>query len=271
MDNSLTQALNLDFEPVATLWQDAAPDNALTFKEGKRGCLMSLFATAAKGKVTYICNNNIGCPGGGVGMGYGNHYANNFPGGEECFCRFLSTGNSGHLPGEQIAQHMTGNASESFVHEYLHGERYMKHPEIVKDFISHVGIMDLQDKYTVFIPLSMAEEASQKPVTVTIICNAAQLSALTILCNYFRNGIDNVSIPYVAGCQSIGVMTYKEINKENPRGIVGLLDLTARKTVEHSLGKDKLTFSMPYPLFREMESNIPDSFLEKSPWLDICE
>lgn len=57
--------------------------------------------------------------------------------------------------------------------------------------------------------------------------------------------------------------------QENPRGIGGLLDISARKTVQRSLGSDKLTFSMPYRLFLEMVANIPGSFPEKAPWLDI--
>ncbi len=270
MKTRIKDALNLDFEPVATLWLDDAPGDALSFSPGKRGCLMSLFATTATtGKIACLNNDTVGCPGGGVGLGYGNHYADNFPGGEDCFCHFLSSGNTGFPKGEQIAGNMAGMAPEAFLHEYLHGERYMKSPDLVKDFIFRVGIMDIDKKYTVFMPLAMAEQQPAEPVTVSIVCNAAQLSALVILCNYFRKGIENVAIPYVAGCQSIGVMTYHEIDNPAPRGIVGMLDLTARKTVLHRLGRGKLTFSVPYKLFREMEENIPGSFLEKSPWLDL--
>ena len=269
MKKRLQDALKLEFPPVATLWMDEAPDEALAFADGKRGCLMSLFAAAAKGKIAALGKKNVGCPGGGVGMCYGNYYAENFPGGVDCFSRFLSNGNQGYPKGEAIAEQMQGHAPDTFIEEFLHGERYMKSPEIVVDFIDKVGIMDLGEKQTVFMPLPMAEERKLKPATVTIICNASQLSALIILCNYFRRGIENVAAPYVAGCQSIGAVTYSEMESLSPRGIIGLVDITARKTIKNSLGADKLTFSVPYPLFREMEENIAGSFLEKSPWLEI--
>jgi uncharacterized protein (DUF169 family) len=269
MMRTLKSMLNMTYEPVATLWADEVPEGAVSFGEGKRGCVMSLFASAAKGRTGAVCSKTSGCPGGGVGMGYGNHYENVFPGGQDCFCHFLSAGNSGFPMGEAVAGHMKGKAPEAFVEEFLHGERYVKTPELVKNFIQEVGIIDLGEKVTVFKPLSDALAAGETPVTVTFVCTPAQLSALVILCNYFREGIENVASPYVAGCQSIGVVTYREIDKENPRGIIGLFDLTARKTVLKSLGADIMTFSVPYGLYQKIEENAEGSFLEKSPWKDI--
>ncbi|RME68898.1 MAG: hypothetical protein D6778_01270 [Nitrospirae bacterium] len=43
-------ALKLRFEPVAILWSDERPEGAIQFKEGRWGCVIRSFASAAKGK-----------------------------------------------------------------------------------------------------------------------------------------------------------------------------------------------------------------------------
>lgn len=35
------------------------------------------------------------------------------------------------------------------------------------------------------------------------------------------------------------------------------------------LGKDKFTFSVPFELYREMEKNVPGSFLELDGWREL--
>ena len=49
---------------------------------------------------------DVGCFGGGVGLGFGNQFKN-FPGGEECFRHFLSVGNEGRPGGPELAEQIT--------------------------------------------------------------------------------------------------------------------------------------------------------------------
>ena len=72
-----------------------------------------------------------------------------------------------------------------------------------------------------------------------------QLSALVILANYGREGTEHVTIPYAAGCQTIGIFAYKEARSENPRAVVGLTDISARANLRKQLGKDLFTFTVP--------------------------
>ncbi len=88
-----------------------------------------------------------------------------------------------------------------------------------------------------------------------------------MLANYAREAGINVVAPFGAGCHSIGIMPYKEEDSENPRAIIGLTDVSARKHVE----KNILSFSVPYKMFLEMESNVEGSFLEKEEWLRVAE
>jgi len=91
MESKIAQALRLKYCPVAIVWTDDKPEKAMDFKEGKWGCVMWMLAAAAKGKTAAFDKNTYGCWGGGVGLGFGNQYLH-FPGGIECFYRFLSRG-----------------------------------------------------------------------------------------------------------------------------------------------------------------------------------
>ncbi|QAR33859.1 hypothetical protein EP073_10740 [Geovibrio thiophilus] len=268
MKSRLAESVRLGFEPVATLWTDEAPEGAIAFGEGKTGCVISLMASAAKGKIGVTDSKRFGCPGAGVGLGYGDCYTNVFPGGRECFCHFLSSGNEGFPKGEAVISGMKGRAPEHFLRHFSHGERYIKNPELTEDFVDTVGFINL-DKMTVFKPLSMVDPEKETPVSVTFVCKPAQLSAMVIMCNYFRKGIENVKAPFGAGCHSVGILTYKEAGSENPKGVIGMFDITARKTIKKSLGEDVLTFSMPYSLFLEMEANVEGSFLEEDQWKEL--
>ena len=92
-----------------------------------------------------------------------------------------------------------------------------------------------------------------------------RLSALVILANYACPDADNVIVPWAAGCQVMGIYAYRELERERPRGLIGLTDVSARKNVRSTLGEHVLSFTAPWPLFQEMESDVKGSFLEREP------
>jgi uncharacterized protein (DUF169 family) len=269
MQSAIVKALRLEFQPVALLWSDEKPPLAAQFTKGRWGCVMQMFAAAAKGKSAVFDRDTYGCFGGGVGLGFGNCYER-FPGGTEGFCRFLSTGNSEWEPGRQIGAAMAAaGAPAEFCSHLLHGERYRKTPELVRRFIDEMPIMEVPTRYVLFKPLDQVDPEHEEPVTITFTVNPDQLSALVILANYDREGGDNVIIPHVAACQVIGVLAYRETAPEKGRGIVGLTDITARRYLGKLLGTDKLTFTVPLARFREMEENVAGSFLDGEVWRDL--
>ncbi len=96
-----------------------------------------------------------------------------------------------------------------------------------------------------------------------------QLSALVVLANYGRGDNENVIMPYAAGCQTIGIYPYREAEKERPRAVVGLTDLSARVYIQKQLGDNLMSFAMPFMLFQEMEANVTGSFLERHTWQEL--
>lgn len=270
MESKIATALRLKFDPVALIMTDKKPEKAMQFKEGKWGCVMWLFASAAKGKPAVADERTFGCFGGGVGLGFGNQYLK-WPGGIECFYYFLSTGNENWEQGRQISDKVRPFLREESFEHFVHGERYIKNPELVKNFVEILPIRQIENKYIFFKPLKGIDPAVEKPDVIIFLPNPDQLAALVILANYAREGNEHVIIPQAAGCQSIGVYPLKEAESENPRAVIGLVDLSARLNLRKQLGRDLMTFAVPFRMFEEMEGNVEGSFLEMSTWKELLE
>jgi uncharacterized protein (DUF169 family) len=269
MESLIARAIQLKYHPVALCWSNEKPQGAMQFQEGKWGCVMWLAAHAAKGKTAVADAKTFGCFGGGVGLGFGNQYKN-FPGGEEGFCHFLSSGNADREGGMDIAEKIKPYMTKESYDYFLHGERYIKNPELVEKFVKALPMTEIPANYVVFQPLSDVDPAKEKPQTIIFFVNPDQLSALVVLTNYGRGDNENVIIPYAAGCQTIGIYPYREVKSAKPRAVVGLTDLSARVYIRKQLGDNHLmTFSAPFALFEEMEQNVPGSFLERHTWQSL--
>lgn len=269
MVSRIAEAVQLKYQPVALMWSDEKPADAMQFSEGKWGCVMWLAVHAAKGKTAVADKKTFGCFGGGVGLGFGNQYKN-FPGGEEGFCHFLSSGNAERKGGMEIAEKIKPFMTQESYDNFLHGECYIKNPELVEKFVKALPMIEIPATYAVFQPLSGINLLKEKPQTIIFFVNPDQLSALTVLANYGRDDNENVIIPFAAGCQTIGIYPYREAQSKKPRAVVGLTDLSARVYVRKQLGDPNLmTFAVPFALFEEMEKNVPGSFLERHTWQSL--
>lgn len=268
MESRIAQALETKHPPIALIWSDEIPEGAMQFHEGRWGCVMWLAAAAVKGRPAVCDAKTFGCFGGGVGMGFENQYKN-FPGGDEGFCHFLSSGLEGWTEGPAVAERikpfLTGETFDNFVH----GERYVKTPEDVRRFIACLPIMQIPKRYVVFRPLADVDAEKGRPQTVILFADPDELSALVVLANYGRGSNENVFIPFAAGCQTIGIYPYREAESDRPRAVVGLTDLSARLYLRKQMGDNLLSFAMPFALFQEMEANVEGSFLQRHTWQEL--
>jgi len=266
MKSIVAEALEMETQPVALIWADRAPEGAAGFKPQHWGCVVSLFAAAAARGITGAFDRQTyGCWGGGVGLGFGNQYEN-FPGGVECFCRFLSSGNQESEQGRAIGEQMSTSGWGRMADDFLKGERYLKDPEGTRRFIEALPMRDIAAGWVVVKPLEQADPEREEVKSVTFFVDPDRLSALVILANYGRPGLENVIIPWAAGCQVMGILAYQELEREYPRGLVGLTDISARRNVRGLLGRHVLSFTAPWPLFREMEANTEGSFFQRETW-----
>jgi uncharacterized protein (DUF169 family) len=269
MESAIAKAIQFKYQPVALLWSNEKPQGAMQFQEGKWGCVMWLAIHATKGKTAVADIKTFGCFGGGVGLGFGNQYKN-FPGGEDGFCHFLSDGNANKEGGKELAEKIKPFMRAEAYDNFMHGERYVKTPALVKKFIENLPLIEIPKQYVVFQPLDTVDTKKEKPQTIIFFVNPDQLSALVVLANFGRGDNENVIIPYAAGCQTIGIYPYREAKSAKPRAVVGLTDLSARVYIRKQLGDNHLmTFSVPFALFEEMEQNVSGSFLECHTWQSL--
>lgn len=270
MKSGIAQQLHCRHEPVGIVFTNEKPPEARQFQEGKWGCVMFMLAAATKGETVVFDINTYGCQGGGTGLGFGNQYRN-FAGGEECFKYFLSTGNEnweqGKAAGEQVKPYMRPEA----YHHFMHGERYVKTPELVGKFMESLPMTQVPATYVVFKPLKDIDEEHDDLQVIVFLCSMDQIAALTVLANYGRGHNENVIFPFAAGCQSIGIYPFREAGRPEPRAVLGLNDISARLYLKRILKDDVMSFAMPLSLFREMESNLAGSFLEQDTWKQLVD
>ncbi len=235
MQSVIAKELKMKYNPVAILFTDDKPDEAMQFREHKWGCVMALYNVVMKlGKTSAFDRDTYGCIGGGVGLCFGN----------------------------------TFKGSEDFMRKLLADrEGYFKSHALADDFMDNLPYADIPYKYVIFKPLDQIDAAKEKPVLVSFPVNADQIAPLAMLVNYRRKGNDHVTAPFGSGCQSVCVLPYNEINKEYPRAIIGNLDLTSRKI----LPPDILTFTVPLKTFLEMEEDAPLGLFESEAWLKIAQ
>lgn len=269
MKCKIAGAIGLENHAVALTWADTLPDDALSFKPGRWGCVMAVFAAVAtKARVGAFSRETYGCWGGGVGLGFGNCYQT-FPGGIAGFCGFLADGNQRSDEGRAIGGQIATWGGRRMAEDFLKGEGYLKDAQATERFLEFVPMRDIPAKYVVIKPLDLADPAVEDVKSVTFFVDPDQLSALVILANHTHPQRENVSVPWAAGCQVIGIFGYRELEREHPRGLIGLTDISARNTVRTSLGKNLLSLTAPWPLFLEMERSVDASFLYRETWHEL--
>lgn len=241
MESRIARELKLHFHPIAIVFTDEKPKDALQFKEGAWGCAVAMLTAASRGQVAVFDRQTFGCLGGGTGLGFGNRHTG-YPGGIEYL---LSTGR--------------GDG-------FRDGEHFKKTPELARAVFEGMPTTNIPYTYVVFKPLERIDAEQERPQLVCFYCNPDQLAALVILSNYDRPGVDNVIIPFGSGCQTVCLLPYHEAQQERPRAVVGMTDVSTRLRVE----ADILSFVVPFRMFLEMEANVPGSFLEKGAWQQLC-
>jgi hypothetical protein len=266
MKSNIAEAIGLRTQPVALIWADKEPEGATRFKPKNWGCVVSLFAAAAtRGLIGAFDRQTYGCWGGGVGLGFGNQYES-FPGGVDCFCRFLSSGNENSELGRPIGEQLKAQGFNRMADDFLSGEHYVKNPENARRFVESIPIRDIPAGFVIVKPLDQVDVEHDDIKNITFFIDPDGLSALVTLANHARPDSENVIIPWAAGCQVLGIFSYRELERKQPRGLIGMMDISARKHVRAALGENAISFTAPWPLFQEMESNVEGSFLQRPTW-----
>jgi len=229
------ETLGLKESPLGVYYTNEKPEG-VTPKEGIHVCMIGLLQNARKkGETVYFDKDHFGCPGGAYYMGLRELVRPNME-------YFLSCG----IPGE------------------MEGERYIKTPELARKFISMRKPRPAPFPYCVFKPIEKFQE-DEKPEVVVFFVPPDILSGLFTLTGYALESLEAVNAPFGSGCSTILTYPLKEAEKEQPRAVLGMFDVSARPMVENEI----LTLAMPYPIFLKLLENVSGSFLETESWKKV--
>jgi len=195
-------------------------------------CLVCDLAAVRKGKSLCFNVDSIGCGGGKRYLGFVESLRPKFE-------YFLSCGIQGEME----------------------GERYKKSPELVKEIMKNLPSFKAPEKFIVFKRWDMLED-QDNPAVVIFFARPDGLSGLFTLANFDEVEPNGVFAPFAAGCGTIVHYPYLEKDKEKPRAVLGMFDVSARPCVEPNV----LSFSVPWRKFVRMVENMEESFLTTSSW-----
>jgi uncharacterized protein (DUF169 family) len=234
----LYEWLGLKEHPLGIYYSDQQPEKGFTPKEGAQVCMIGMLKRARQqGETVYFDGEHTGCFGGAYYMGFRDQARPKIE-------FFLSCG----IPGE------------------MDGERYLKTPELAREYFSSVKPRKAPAKFCIFKPIHMLQE-TEKPEVAVFFAPPDILSGLFTLTNYAAERMDAVRIPFSSGCGSILTHPLKEAEKENPQSVLGMFDVSARPFVEPNI----LTLAMPTRLFLTLLKNLDESFLITESWKKVKE
>jgi hypothetical protein len=215
------------------------PGTAKAVKAGEAArCVIGALTKVRNGESLALDVNAVGCPGGRKYLGFTEMEMPDFE-------YFLSCG----IPGK------------------LEGERYKKTPEMVREYMTrHVSNMEAPGKYIIFKRWDNLA-VDDEPEVVIFYARPDVLSGLFTLASFDEVKQDMMIAPFGSGCASIVQYPYLEKDKDCPRSVIGMFDVSARPYVP----EDALTFAAPLSKVIRMIDNMDESFLITPSWKKVQE
>ena len=240
----LTDILKIDNHVVAIYRSPSMPEDADA--AGPKCCIPSLLVKCTRlGRKCTADREHITCHGAVSGLGFGG------------------------IPDRERTSYSLSSFPEGF--EGTHhgsGKKYFVNPECALSQID--GVRDYGDgkDAIVFQDVEEAEKEGRPIEVVVFTVDPARLSALMQLAAYSKKTKGPASVaPFGHACQQIYAIPRAEGESDDPRGVIGMTDIYARRFV----GTEMMTYAVPYSLYRRMMSDIPGSFLEDEKYLGNLE
>jgi len=270
MESAIVKNLQPEFEPVSVVWSNTIPDAALQFKKGKFGCILYLFAEAARrGKVAGGNRDTISCNGGRAALGLGIDFDTS----DELLDRYAAVFSKGlESTGNQKAYKARMEAApRNWRDLYKYGERRHCSAELAKDWILHgLPRYDIPYKYVLFKPLSRTD-SDENIRAVIFSVSPIELAGLFTLAGSVMPGTDPVQVPQGAACNAITAFAYAQAHLDAPRAVMGMLGVDGREVMQKRFRDDTLTLTLPIPLYQRMEEEANDCVFQIPSWKRLVE
>jgi hypothetical protein len=265
MKSSVVENLKPEFEPVAVVWSDDIPENALEFKEGRFGCILHLFAEASRrGRVAGGSRETVVCPGGRAAFGFGAEFVES----EDQLDHHAAIFSKGLESARDSAAYREkmGSVRPSWRHLYQFGERRHRNLDMARRWLLDcLPRYDVPHRFVLFKPLGQTDE-NENIRAVVFPVSPLELAGLTTLLGSVVSGTDPIHVPQGADCLRIGCFAYDQYDAHPPRAVLGMLDVDGREVMRRKFHDDTLTLTIPLPLFLRMEGEAEDCVLQIPGW-----
>ena len=242
----LFKMLHLEMEPVGIFFGNTEAQCDLAASPDRRNCVVPFLLTAAKGKVVSMDEESCNCPGGAVGACFGDGFTRRNPN----IHKMLSQG-FGEMAPPNMPPHMKD------------GERFFCNEALALKWRNAMPFSEKGYPRIVFAPMSRWDGIST-PDLVYVFANPDQLSALVTMLGSHNGKALNTLAPFGAACHSI-VYAAEQMDREEPMAIMGLFDISQRK----SNLENYLSLTMPYSLWAGLGKNLDKSCLTTHSWKEI--
>jgi len=199
-----------------------------------RSCLICELAKVRNGKSLVYHAESVSCLGAKRNLGFTDKMRPDFE-------YFLSCGN-----------------------ESMEGERYLRTPDLVKEFLNNTLKLPIDGNNIVFKRWDNLGETDE-PEVVIFFATPDVLSGLFTLANFDQTDVNGTITPFGAGCGSIVYYPYYESKTERQRAVIGMFDPSARLSVKENI----LTFAVPMKRFEKMIEYMEESFLITDTWTKV--
>ena len=116
-------------------------------------------------------------------------------------------------------------------------------------------------KYVIFKPVEELTEEDE-PEIFCVFSQPDVTAALHSLASFDNTRIDNVIVPFGSGCEQTFKFAFHESRKENPRAVLGGMDVAMRGCIRPR----QQVFSFAASMFYNMIANMDRSFLNTFVW-----
>ena len=246
MRSQLTEMLHLDLEPVGVFLGNADAECEVAPSPEKRTCVVPFLLSAARGKIAGITEEACTCPGGTVGLCFGDGFARKNPN----IHRMLSQGVGDEAPPQ----------APIFLKE---GERFFCDEKTALKWRGALPYSDAGFPRVVLAPESRWDEVGE-PDLVFVFADADRISALVTLLGFHNGRPVNTVVPYGAACHSI-LFAAEQARGDDPMAVMGLFDISQRTKVNAGY----LSLTMPLVLWENMQRDLDKSCLTTHSWSEL--
>lgn len=146
-------------------------------------------------------------------------------------------------------------------------EKYKKTPEMVVDFIHHLGVSRTDKEYLNFARIDKIKSFDGIE-GLLFLATPDILSGLTTWAYFDNNSNDAVTAIFSSGCSAVVTQAVNENKNGGERTFLGLFDPSVRPYIE----ENRLSFVIPFSRFRKMYYTMRESSLfDTHAWSKIRE